>query len=103
MQDDLEYDALTIQEPQRARARWYNRLWPSCLGQGFLCCKKRKRVEFPFFLIGYDPVGQFQKATSVGDVASVERFINSQEHHINECDRRSRPPSGIILNAFLYY
>ncbi|OBS68240.1 hypothetical protein A6R68_03215, partial [Neotoma lepida] len=90
----MEYDSITIKEPKRAR--WYTRLWPSCLGRGCFCCKKRKRQQFPLFLIGYDPVGQFQRAASVGDVASVERFINSREYHINDCDRRRRDICPIL-------
>ncbi|XP_057627701.1 ankyrin repeat domain-containing protein 7-like [Chionomys nivalis] len=85
MQDDFEYDALTFRAPQRTR--WYTRLWPACLGHG--CCG-RKRPQFQLYLIGYDPVGQLQRAASVGDVALVEKFINGSEHHINESDRRGR-------------
>ncbi|XP_038173480.1 ankyrin repeat domain-containing protein 26-like [Arvicola amphibius] len=87
MQDDFEYDALTIRPPQRTRTRWYTRLWPACLGRG---CLGRRRQRFPLYLIGYDPVGRFQRAASVGDVASVEWFINASEHHVDECDRRGR-------------
>ncbi|XP_041910026.1 ankyrin repeat domain-containing protein 7-like [Arvicola amphibius] len=85
MQEDFEYDALTIRPPQRTR--WYTHLWPACLGCG---CLGRRRQRFPLYLIGYHPVGRFQRAASVGDVASVEWFINASEHHVNECDRRGR-------------
>ncbi|XP_057641831.1 ankyrin repeat domain-containing protein 62-like [Chionomys nivalis] len=85
MQEDFEYDALTIRAPQRTR--WYTRLWSACRGCG---CLGRRQQRFPLYLIGYDPVGRFQRAASVGDVALVERLINASEHHVNECDRRGR-------------
>ena len=85
MQEDMEYDALTIRAPQRSR--WYTRLWPTCLGRG---CLGGRQQRFPLYLIGYDPVGRFQLAAGVGDVALVERLINASEHHVNECDRRRR-------------
>ncbi|XP_075799883.1 putative ankyrin repeat domain-containing protein 26-like protein [Microtus pennsylvanicus] len=85
MQEDMEYDALTIRAPQRSR--WYTRLWPTCLGRG---CSCRRQQRFPLYLIGYDPVGRFQRAASVGDVKLVERLINAREHHVNDCDRRGR-------------
>ncbi|XP_075835251.1 putative ankyrin repeat domain-containing protein 30B-like [Microtus pennsylvanicus] len=81
MQEDMEYDALTIRAPQRSH------LWPACLGCG---CLGRRQQRFPLYLIGYDPVGRFQRAASVGDVKLVERLINASEHHVNECDRRGR-------------
>ncbi|KAM7321605.1 hypothetical protein ACRRTK_019697 [Alexandromys fortis] len=84
-QEDMEYDALTIRAPQRSR--WYTRLRPACLGRG---CLGRRQQRFPLYLIGYDPVGRFQRAAAVGDVALVERLINASEHHVNECDRRGR-------------
>ncbi|MEJ1281884.1 putative gene 9495 [Cricetulus griseus] len=87
MEEDFEYDALTLQAPRRVR--WYNRLWPACLRCGCLSCK---RQEFPLYFVGYDPMGQFQRAASVGDVASVERFINFHGCHVNEVDRRGRTP-----------
>ncbi|XP_049989266.1 ankyrin repeat domain-containing protein 7-like [Alexandromys fortis] len=86
MQEDFTYDGLTIRAPQRTR--WYTRLWSACRGCGCLCRKKR----FHLHLIGYDPVGRFQRAAAVGDVALVERLINASEHHVNECDRRHRSP-----------
>ncbi|EGW03389.1 Ankyrin repeat domain-containing protein 26 [Cricetulus griseus] len=49
-------------------------------------------TEFPLYFVGYDPMGQFQRAASVGDVASVERFINFHGCHVNEVDRRGRTP-----------
>ncbi|KAM7321523.1 hypothetical protein ACRRTK_019615 [Alexandromys fortis] len=85
MQEDMEYDALTIRAPQRSR--WYTRLRPACLGRG---CLGRRQQRFPLYLIGYDPVGRFQRAAAVGDVALVKRLINASEHHVNECDRRGR-------------
>ncbi|XP_040587520.1 uncharacterized protein LOC121134021 [Mesocricetus auratus] len=85
MQEDFDYDAHTIKAPKRAR--WYTRLWPACLGRG---CLSSNRQEFPLYLIGYDPVGQLQRAASVGDVASVERLINFHGCHVDECDRRHR-------------
>ncbi|EGW03391.1 UPF0378 protein KIAA0100 [Cricetulus griseus] len=87
MEEDFEYDSLTLQAPRRAR--WYTRLLPACLRPA---CLSRNRQQFPLFLIGYDPVGQFQRAASVGDVASVERFISVQGCHVNEVDRRGRTP-----------
>ncbi|XP_041490061.1 ankyrin repeat domain-containing protein 26-like [Microtus oregoni] len=87
MQEDMEYDALTIRAPQPSR--WYTRLWPACLGHG---CLSRRQQRFPLYLIGYDPVGRLQRAASVGDVKLVERLINASEHHVNECDRRGRSP-----------
>lgn len=89
MQEDFEYDALTIRAPQPQRTRWYTRLWAACLGHG--CCgRKRKRQRFPLYLIGYDPVGQFHRAASVGDVASVRKYINASKYHVNQSDRRGR-------------
>ncbi|XP_041523184.1 ankyrin repeat domain-containing protein 7-like [Microtus oregoni] len=85
MQEDMEYDALTIRAPQRSP--WYTHLWPACLGRG---CLGRRQQRFPLYLIGYDPVGRLQRAASVGDVKLVERLINAREHRVNECDRRSR-------------
>ncbi|CAH6878629.1 Gm9495 [Phodopus roborovskii] len=85
MQEDFDYDAYTYEAPKRAR--WYTRLLPACLRRG---CLSNKRQAFPLYLIGYDPVGQLQRAASVGDVASVERFINFHGCHVNEYDRRDR-------------
>ena len=85
MQDDFKNDALTFRAPQRTR--WYTRLWPTCLGSG---CFSRKRPLFQLYLIGYDPVGQLQRAASVGDVVLVQKYINGSEYHINEFDRRGR-------------
>ncbi|XP_051061078.1 POTE ankyrin domain family member A-like [Phodopus roborovskii] len=85
MQEDFDYDAYTYEAPKRAR--WYTRLLPACLRHG---CLSNKRQAFPLYLIGYDPVGQLQRAASAGDVASVERFINVHGCHVNEYDRRDR-------------
>ena len=85
MQEDMDYDALTIRAPQRSR--WYTRLRPTGLGRG---CIGRRQQRFPLYLIGYDPVGRFQRAAAVGDVKLVERLINAREHHVNEVDRRRR-------------
>ncbi|XP_075826903.1 uncharacterized protein LOC142848568 [Microtus pennsylvanicus] len=87
MQEDFNYDAVTIRAPQRTR--WYTRLWSACRSCGCLC---RKKQRFPLHRIGYDPVGRFQMAAGVGNVALVERLIKSSEHHVNECDRRGRSP-----------
>ncbi|XP_076415540.1 uncharacterized protein LOC121826623 isoform X1 [Peromyscus maniculatus bairdii] len=43
MQEDTDPDALSIQAPKRAR--WYTCLWPSCLGHG--CCCRKRRSKFP--------------------------------------------------------
>ncbi|XP_076415112.1 uncharacterized protein LOC143270137 [Peromyscus maniculatus bairdii] len=43
MQEDIDPDALSIQAPKRAR--WYTCLWPSCLGHG--CCCRKRRSKFP--------------------------------------------------------
>ena len=85
MQDDFEYDALTYEAPKRAR--WYTPLLPACLRHG---CLSKKRQASPLYLIGYDPVGQLQRAASVGDVASVEGFINFHGCLVDEYDRRDR-------------
>ena len=86
MQEDMDYDALTIRAPQRSR--WYTRLRPLCLGRCGCFCRRQQR--FPLYLIGYDPVGRLQRAAGVGDVKLVERLINAREHNVNECDRRHR-------------
>ncbi|XP_040587507.1 ankyrin repeat, SAM and basic leucine zipper domain-containing protein 1-like isoform X2 [Mesocricetus auratus] len=85
MKEDIDYDAHTIKGPKRAR--WYTCLWPACLGRG---CLSSKRQEFPLYSIGYDPVGQLQRAASVGDVASVGRLIKFYGFHVNQCDSRHR-------------
>ena len=82
---DIDYDTHPIKTPKQAR--WHTCLWPACLGPGCFRCKIQKRSH-PF--TGYDPVGKFQRAAGMGDVASVERFINSHKYSVNDCDRRGR-------------
>ncbi|XP_036032149.1 ankyrin repeat domain-containing protein 7-like, partial [Onychomys torridus] len=37
-------------------------------------------------------IGELQRAASVGDLTSIEQFINSQEHHVDEHDTKHRTP-----------
>lgn len=86
MDDDFDYDAQTITVPRRGR--WYTRLWHSCLG--ISCMSHQKKEKFPLYLIGYDPTGPLQRAASVGDLDTVEKLIQSSQHHVDESDRRNR-------------
>ena len=82
---NIDYDTHTINAPKQAR--WHTCLWPACLGPGCFRCKIQKRSHT---FIGYDPEGESQRAAGMGDVASVERFINFHQYSVNDYDRRGR-------------
>ncbi|XP_076769850.1 uncharacterized protein LOC117722074 [Arvicanthis niloticus] len=86
MEEDLNYNGQTTTLPRRRR--WYTRLWSSCLGCS--CMKHQKKKKFVVYHNGYDPVGPLQRAATVGDLDTLERLIHSNEHHVDESDRRGR-------------
>ncbi|XP_076769845.1 uncharacterized protein LOC117721351 [Arvicanthis niloticus] len=86
MEGNLNYEVRTKKVPRKRR--WYTRLWRCCL-----CCSCRKPPEenkFVLYRIGYDPIGPLQQAAGVGDLDTLQRLIHSNEHHVDECDRRNR-------------
>jgi hypothetical protein len=85
MPEDIDYDAQTPNASEQPH--WYWRLWTCCLGYG---CLDYQVDEYPAYLIPYEPVGQFQRAASMGDLSTVEHFITSGRYHVDKCDRRNR-------------
>ncbi|XP_076784303.1 uncharacterized protein LOC143441101 [Arvicanthis niloticus] len=54
------------------------------------CRKPPEENKFVLYRIGYDPIGPLQQAAGVGDLDTLQRLIHSNEHHVDECDRRNR-------------
>lgn len=82
MLEDIDYDAQTPNASEQPH--WYWRLWTCCLGYGCL------DYQVDEYLIPYEPVGQFQRAASMGDLSTVEHFITSRRYHVDKYDRRNR-------------
>ncbi|XP_031219025.1 ankyrin repeat domain-containing protein 20A3-like isoform X3 [Mastomys coucha] len=85
MLEYIDYDAQTLNASEQSH--WYWRLWTCCLGYG---CLDYQVDEYPASLIPYEPVGQFQRAASMGDLSTVEHFITSRRYHVDKYDRRNR-------------
>nr|XP_038943523.1 ankyrin repeat domain-containing protein 20B-like isoform X4 [Rattus norvegicus] len=85
MPEDIDFDGQTLNTSEQPH--WYWRLWTCCLGYG---CLDYQVDEYPVYLIPYEPVGQFQKAASMGDLSTVEHFITSRRYHVDKYDRRNR-------------